>query len=79
MNDNQFLCEKLDKKIQEEAMALLNKVKTKRSPNHKKKVSSIPSKNGDKSCSAFSVLDISSQNPTALTRQGYLQRLREDR
>lgn len=59
-------------------MALLNKVKTKRSPNRKKIMSSLPNKNGDKS-NAFSVLDISSQNPTVLTRQGYLQRLREDR
>jgi len=60
-------------------MALLNKVKTKRSPNRKKIMSSLSKKNGDKSCNAFSVLDISSQNPSVLTRQGYLQRLREDR
>ena len=50
-------------------MALLNKVKTKRSPNRKKSMSSAK-----KSMGAFSVLDISRQNPTALTRQAYFYR-----
>lgn len=59
MQSNQILCEKLDQRIQESAMEMLNKVKPKRSPLKKKK--DYQSINGkvNKSVTAFSVMDIS--------------------
>lgn len=58
MQNNQILCEKLDQRIQESAMEMLNKVKPKRSPLKKKNCQSINGK-VNKSVAAFSVMDIS--------------------